>query len=132
MMGFFSKLLGTAAAQPIDAIGNVIDAVTTSDEERLQGQAVLEKIRQHPHILQAEISKIEAQHRSLLVAGWRPAIGWVCAAGLSFPFLFNPILQWLTGKAGPDLPTEDLTSLVLALLGLGGFRTVEILQGRKK
>ena len=42
----------------------------------MQAQAVLDNIAQKPAILQAEINKIEALHRSLLVAGWRPAIGW--------------------------------------------------------
>src|SRR3546814_20503549 len=33
-------LLGAAAAAPIDAIGNVFDKLFTSDDERLQAQAV--------------------------------------------------------------------------------------------
>lgn len=131
-MSFLSKLFGKAAAQPIEAIGNVIDAVTTSDEERAQAKILLEKIRQQPHILQAEISKVEAQHRTLFVAGWRPAIGWVCAAGLAFPFLINPIIQWVTGQPGPQLPTEALTTIVFSLLGLGSYRMIEKLQGKAK
>ena len=66
------------------------------------------------------------------MAGWRPAIGWVCAAGLAFPFLVNPILQWWTGQAGPELPMEAMTTLIMALLGLGGLRTVEKVTGKAK
>lgn len=115
-------------AKPIAAIGNVFDQLFTSDEERASAEAVMEKIRQHPHILQAEINKIEASHRSVWVAGWRPAIGWVCAISLSFPFLINPILQWSTGMPGPELPIEAMISLVMSLLGLGGLRTFEKLK----
>lgn len=131
-MSFFSKLLGESAAKPIEAIGNTFDKLFTSDEEKLQAEAVLTKLAQQPHILQAEINKIEAGHRSVFVAGWRPCIGWVCAIGLAFPFIVNPILQWATGQPGPVLPTADLMSVVLALLGLGTLRTVEKLQGRSK
>lgn len=131
-MGIFSKLLGGGAAKPIEAIGNTFDQLFTSDEERLQAEAVLTKLAQKPHILQAEINKIEAGHRSMFVAGWRPMIGWVCGVGLAFPFIANPILQWATGDPGPVLPTEALTSMVLALLGLGTLRTVEKLQGKSK
>ena len=92
----------------------------------------MERIRQKPHILQAEINKIEASHRSIFVAGWRPAIGWVCAAGLAFPFLVNPVLQWWSGSPGPEMPTEALTSLIIALLGLGSLRTVEKFGGKAK
>ena len=28
---------------------------------------------------QLEVNKTEAAHKSLFVAGWRPAIGWICA-----------------------------------------------------
>ena len=131
-MGLISKLFSSEVVAPIDAIGNTFDKLFTSDEERLQAEAVLTKIAQKPHILQAEINKIEAGHRSLFVAGWRPAIGWVCAIGLMFPFLINPIIQWYTGHPGPNLPLEALMTLVVSLLGLGGLRTVEKLKGKTK
>jgi len=84
-MSFWIKLFGGAAAELIDALGFAVDKIFTNDEERIQAQAVLDKIAQKPAILQTEINKIEAQHRSLFIAGWRPAIGWVFAIGLTFP-----------------------------------------------
>ena len=32
---------------------------------------------------QIEVNKTEAAHKSLFVAGWRPAIGWICGLGLT-------------------------------------------------
>lgn len=61
-----------------------------------------------------------------------PALGWFCAVGLSFPFVINPILQWVTGEVGSSLPTDALITLVLALIGLGGMRTLEKLKGLSK
>lgn len=131
-MGIFAKLFGGGVAEPVEAVGNALDRLFTSDDERAAANAVMEKIRQQPHILQAEIGKLEAQHRSVFVAGWRPAIGWVCAAGLAFPFLINPVLQWASGSPGPVMPTDALTTLIFALLGLGGLRTVEKLGGKSR
>lgn len=132
-MGLLSFLgVGKQATDGITALGNVFDKMFTSDEERAQAEAVLTKIAQQPHLLQAEINKIEASHRSIFVAGWRPFIGWVCGAGLAFPFLVNPLLQWFTGEPGPQMQVDALTTLVMALLGLGGLRTVEKLNGRAK
>lgn len=131
-MSFLSKLIGGNIADPVEAVGTAFDKLFTSDEERAFADAAMEKIRQKPHILQAEINKIEASHRSIFVAGWRPAIGWVCAAGLAFPFLVNPVLQWWSGSPGPEMPTEALTSLIIALLGLGSLRTVEKFGGKAK
>lgn len=131
-MGILDSIVGGAAAQPIEAIGNAFDKLFTSDEEKAQAEAVLRKMAQQPHILQAEINKIEAQHRSIFVAGWRPAIGWVCAVSLAYPFIINPTIQWWTGAPGPEMPTEALMSVIFSLLGLGGMRTVEKIKGRAK
>ena len=131
-MGIWDKLIGGSVAEPIDAIGNTVDKIFTNDEERAQAEAVLLKIKENRHILQAEINKLEVQHRSIWVAGWRPALGWTCATGLSIPFIWNPILQWITEKPGPELPTNALMELVILMLGLGGLRTYEKVKGAAK
>jgi len=139
-MGWFSfgKETGDAIASPITAVGNVLDSLFTSDEEREQAKAVMAKLEAQPHILQAEINKLEAQHKSPFVAGWRPALGWVCALGLAFVFVINPVIQWsscLFGAAciaGPEMPLEAMMTLVVSLLGLGGLRTVEKIKGVTK
>ena len=131
-MSFFSKLFGSAAATPIGAVFKGLDSLVTSDEEREQLNLLKLKALQEPDKLQVELNKIEAQHSSVFVAGWRPAIGWVCAIGLTFPFIVNPCIQWATGEAGPALPMEEIVTLVMAMLGLGSLRTVEKLAGRSK
>ena len=76
---------------------------------------------------QLEVNKVEAAHKSLFVAGWRPAIGWVCALGLFYNvILANVIGIWI------DLPEIDTTLLVpvmMGMLGLGAMRSYEKVQG---
>lgn len=80
---------------------------------------------------QTEINKIEAGHSSIFVAGWRPFIGWVCGVGILWAFIIQPIAIWAIAnfKIGvnnlPQIPTEGLFELVLAMLGMGGLRTWE-------
>lgn len=131
-MGWLSKLIGSGVAEPVEAVGSALDELFTSDDERLSHEEVLLRLRQRPQLAQAAISKVEAQHRTLFVAGARPFILWVCGFGLAFTFLVNPLLQWLTGDPGPELPHEVMYNLVLALVGLGSLRTVEKLKGRTK
>jgi hypothetical protein len=125
---------GDTLAKPIDAIGNVLDKVLTSKEEKLAGAAVLEKLKQRPAELQVEINKLEAQHKSRFVAGWRPAIGWVCAASLAFYFIPQYIvgaylwakISLATGAvAAFPISADGLFQLVLALLGMSTLRTYE-------
>jgi len=131
-MSIFTTLFGGSAVAPIKAIGDVIDSLFTSDDERAQAAAVMEKLRQHPGELQNAVNLAQAGHRSIFVAGARPFILWVCGFGLFFTFLVNPILQWLTGDPGPTLPNDIIMELVLGILGLGTLRTVEKLQGVSK
>jgi hypothetical protein len=87
---------------------------------------------------QLEINKMEAQHRSIFVAGWRPFLGW----GLSFAMIWHFVLAPITifgfsyaGVEAPELPAFDMDSLMtvlLGMLGLGGLRTVEKVKGLTK
>lgn len=130
-MSWWTFLTGRSIAEPIDAIGNTLDKLFTSEEEKLHAKIVLEKLRQHPAELQVELNKIEAQHRSVFVAGWRPALGWTCAAGLLTAFVANPWMQW-AGLSAVDMPLSVMLELVLALLGLGALRTFEKVRGVSK
>lgn len=146
-MGFLEflglgKQAGDAIASPIEAIGNALDKILTSEEEKLQGQAVLQKLLQHPQELQAEINKLEAQHRSTFVAGWRPAIGWVLALSLGLYYIPQfataaYLWIWACFRAGmvvafPVSEISGLMELVLAMLGMGTLRTVEKLTNKTK
>jgi Holin of 3TMs, for gene-transfer release len=78
---------------------------------------------------QSDINKVEAASTNWFVAGWRPAIGWVCGLAFGFEFLLRPLLQWGAIFAGHPvtLPSLDdtLTQLTYAMLGMGALRTVE-------
>ncbi len=132
-MGFLSKLIGGSATAPITAIGNVITGIFGDKGEKLTHEEVMARIAQQPHLVQTEINAIEAQHRSVFVAGWRPWIGWVCGMGVLNMVLINPWIQWITGQPGPELPTNTIMQLTLGILGLlGTMRTVEKLKGKTK
>ncbi|HAK92466.1 3TM-type holin [Massilia timonae] len=79
---------------------------------------------------QMEVNKAEAQHQSIFVAGWRPAIGWVCAAAFAFKFVVGPTAAVLMAVAGhpitlPEFDFSEMSTILLGMLGLGTLRTVE-------
>jgi hypothetical protein len=133
-LGILSKIFGVgeAAVAPITAVGSVLDNLFTSEDEKLTHEEVRMRLALQPDMAQIELNKIEAGHRSIFVAGWRPFIGWVCGIGLANTFLVNPWLQWVSGKAGPELPHEVMMELVFALLGLGTLRTIDKIRGKSK
>lgn len=137
-MGIFDKWVGSNIAQPVEAVGNVLDKLFTSDEEKLDKQILLERLRQEPALAQVELNKVEAQHRTVFVAGWRPFIGWVCGWNLLYLTFLRDIIVWAFSVWAPEISPPpalglDLTvELVVALLGLGILRTAEKAAGKSK
>ena len=83
---------------------------------------------------QTDINKEEAKNASLFVSGWRPAIGWVCALALAYQYLIRPLSGTIAGIFGvviPPLPglDDNLWQLMMGMLGMGGLRTFEKVQG---
>ena len=132
-MNWFTSLFASTAAEPINAIGNVVDSLFTSDDERLSHEEVKLRLLQKPQLAQAEINKVQAGSRSSFVAGARPAIMWVCALGLLTAFVINPYIEFFSdsGKL-VNVPLEAMMELTLAMLGLATLRTVEKLNGASK
>ncbi len=128
-MTIFNKIIGGNPVAAVDAVGNALDKIFTSDEERAQAAVVMERLRQEPARLQVELNKIEAMHRSIFVAGWRPWIGWICGTGLFNAFLLSPWIEWITGQPGPQVPLDVIMQLVIAMLGMAGLRTYEKMKG---
>ena len=134
MWSFFSR---PAAAELIEAVGRVLDGLFTSDKERLSKTAALARVAQQPALVQAEINKIEAAHRSVFVSGWRPFIGWSCGVALAWSYVVTPILHFGLAQAGllVDLPAMDMSEMMpvlMGMLGLGGLRTFEKFKGVTK
>lgn len=114
----------TEVSIPIKTIGNVLDRLFTSKEELLTKQAILDELKIRIDTGQIQINKIEAFHNSIFVAGWRPAIGWTCAAAIFYEFIFRPIVGGF-GLVFPLIQTEGLYTLATILLGAQGLRTIE-------
>ena len=83
---------------------------------------------------QTDINKVEASNLSIFVSGWRPAIGWVCALALAYQYLLKPLVMGILpnfGIAIAPLPglDDNLWQLMMGMLGMGGLRTMEKMQG---
>ena len=83
---------------------------------------------------QTDINKTEAANSSVFVSGWRPAIGWVCALALAYQYLVRPLGGTLAGVFGVTIPPlpgldDNLWQLMMGMLGMGGLRTFEKVQG---
>jgi hypothetical protein len=146
-MSFFGGLFGggaQAAGEGVKAVFEGAGGLATSIRSAITGDMPPEvelKLRELEASLnrgQQEINKIEAASGSLFVAGWRPAIGWICAASLGFYYIPQYIVAtvlWVkvviaSGVMQPyPVTSAGLMELVFAVLGMAGLRSAEKMRG---
>ncbi len=127
MLGIAESVIGVA--------GKVLDKFVEDKDLKTKLSHELKSQIVALDLAQAQTNLEQAKHSSIFVAGARPAIMWICAFGLGWQFVFQPIAVWgIAVVSGADLvlpviQTEGLMSLTLALLGLGGMRTAEKWKG---
>ncbi|RYZ96631.1 MAG: hypothetical protein EOO68_16485 [Moraxellaceae bacterium] len=138
-MNFLSTLFN--GGDTVKAIGDTVDQLFTSDEERLEKQNEIlkanrefdyldNKLMTEQNTAQTEVNKVEASSASWFVAGWRPAIGWVGALALLYQFIIYPLLCWIPGIATPPVPDNAaLYPLIMGMLGIGTLRSFDKLKG---
>jgi hypothetical protein len=130
----------------IPVIGNLLDKIIPDPQQAAAAKLEALKLAQQGELAsldaemrlalgQLEVNKAEAATDTFR-GGWRPFAGWVCGTGLAYQFLLQPILPWAVAVAGvtvPPLPPIDsatLMTLLMGMLGLGGLRTYERVQGK--
>lgn len=121
----------------IPLIGSLIDKAIPDADAANKAKAELAMMQAKGELDlmlgQIEINKTEAQHSSVFVSGWRPAVGWICAAALGYEFIAMPLFAWASLNFGwqspPHLVMDGLMELVLAMLGVAGLRTFEKYKG---
>ena len=127
-MSFLSKLFGTGVKDVAGGVAEAIDRFVETPDEKRAAKIIIDKIQHESDKWQMEINKVEAQHPSIFVSGWRPAVGWVCVLALFWGWFLAPVLHLFISKL-PNIPTEHPEALILALLGAVGARSWEKAKG---
>ncbi|MBI1202597.1 MAG: hypothetical protein GC182_08815 [Rhodopseudomonas sp.] len=106
--------IAAAEAAKLDAFKTVLGALAGSDKA------------------QAATNTAEAASPFFFVAGWRPAVGWICVVGLAYQFALFPFLVWISDiskiAAPPPLDISQLMTLLTGMLGLAVVRSYDKLQ----
>ena len=115
----------------IGPVSNLLDKfIEDKDAKNALAHEISTMAERHAQELakgQLEVNKVEAAHKNMFVAGWRPAIGWICGFALMYSTILSPILGiWYTV---PPVDSSLLTTVLMGMLGLGAMRTVEKTKG---
>lgn len=133
-MSLLGKIVGSDIGGLAEKLVGLIDKFVETPDEKKAAEIIKIKLLSKPDELQMEVNKIEAAHRTLFVAGWRPAVGWVCVAALAWSWIVQPIVSIAVSALGvnvelPDINIDDSMTLIMALLGMGALRTFEKTRG---
>ena len=121
-----------------DAVGaglKVLDKFVADPDAKIKAEAELRAALFSLDTAQMQVNANEAANPSLWVAGARPALLWICAAGYGWHYLLYPALFFIGSLYHVEgMPTTSgidggLFELAIALLGLGGLRTYEKIKG---
>lgn len=138
-MSWLSRITGGGIGETASAIGgaakDIQDVFTTSDREKLsQYNAETRRIQVEgaDRKGQRDINLQEARHSSRFVAGWRPFCGWICGIAMFYHFLIFPLAGTITRLYDInliDLNWQELSVVLMGMLGFGALRTYEKGQG---
>ena len=114
----------------IAAIAKPIDDLVGDTDLKRRLKAEIQSQLYELNRAQIAVNRQEAAHKSLFVAGWRPFIGWVCGVAIAWAFLGQHVAEWAValwapGTPIPEVESDRLMELVLAMLGMAGLRTYE-------
>ena len=137
MLNLLGGLLGGGKDGALATISKVVDELHTSEEEKLDKKILMQRLQQKLAEKQLDVNAKEASHRSVFVAGWRPAIGWCGAMALFFAFILSPCIEWYAKFSGidiapPAIETGPLLAIVTSMLGVAGMRSFEKAKGIAK
>jgi hypothetical protein len=126
MLGIVESVVGVA--------GKVLDKFVEDKDLKRKLESELKSQIISLDLAQAQTNLEQAKHSSVFIAGARPAIMWICAFGLGWQFVFQPVAAWILAVSGSELmlplfETEGLMPLTLSLLGLGSMRSFEKFKG---
>jgi hypothetical protein len=118
----------------VGSVGKIVDELHTSDEEKAQAKIKLQELENQLKLAQMDINKVEASHKSIFVAGWRPATGWLIVLILFYSYILQPFIVMILKIMGkdidlPNLNMSEVMPIILGMLGLGFSRSFEKSKG---
>lgn len=136
ILGIGSKLIDKFIPDPAQAEQaklKLLEMQMTGDLAQLAAETDLAK-------LQIQTNVEEAKNSNIFVSGWRPAVGWCCAAAFAYSYVLLPFAQFLVFTFGttamaeqlalaPRLELSEMMPVLLGMLGLSGLRTTERIKG---
>lgn len=130
--------LADTVLQLVDKYVNGTENEHEQEKLKLDIKAAFQDKEHELKLKQIETTQIEIKNPNSFRGGYRAFAGWVCALGLAYATIVQPFLSWIAivcfGFTGsiPEIDAVILIELLVAILGLGGFKMAETIKIGKK
>jgi len=128
------------------AAQSLIERFFPDPEKKAEAQRALLQMQQNGELallasetdlakLQIQVNVEEAKSTNWFVAGARPFIMWTCGVALAYVSVVEPVSRFVAkvwfGYVGdfPIIDTNLTMQILMGILGLGAYRTVEKIKG---
>lgn len=130
MLALLLPLLGPI----VDKLVGLIPDPQAQARARAEAIQQIVEATQKADAAQLEVNKAEAASGHLFIAGWRPFVGWVCGLACAWNWIGLPLGLFVLAALGKPvelrpLDLSEMLPLLLGMLGMGGLRTFEKVQG---
>jgi hypothetical protein len=130
----------TGLGSVFDLTGKVLDKIFPDKDAADKAKLALMQMQQDGQLKeldqefqltleQIKVNAVEAASGSTFVSGGRPAAMWICNLGLLYSFILQPIFVWISSichvSSPPSIDSGLLVQLLVGMLGLAGWRTVD-------
>jgi len=118
----------------IETVGGLASKFITDKDKLAAFNHEMAMSMHNSDLAQIAVNQEEAKSPSVFVAGWRPAVGWVCVLALLFNYVVSPLGNWICAVWYPEitlpsLEIDELMTLLYGLLGMGALRSYDKKQG---
>ena len=122
----------------VGPVSSLLDKfIPDADERNRLAHEIATMSERHAHEInkaQLAVNQTEAAHKSIFIAGWRPALGWCFVAGIAGNYIIIPFANFGLALSGnevqvPLIDLETFMPVLIGMLGLSGMRSFEKSKG---
>ena len=123
-MGLLTGGIGAA----VQGVASIVDQFVESPDEKNAAEIKRRMLELQPLLAQIQVNEEQAKHKSIFVAGARPACMWACTLCMS-SIVAGGVYGWLTGTDLTPLYALYGSTVAPIHLGLLGLRSYEKTKG---
>jgi len=118
----------------IEPVSDIVSKFVKDKDLQAKLDHELQTLFHQANLAQIELLKEDAKSNNWFQNSWRPFVGWICGVAMLYHFILQPLLHTVLTASGlqvalPDFEFSQLSTILMAMLGMSGLRSYEKTKG---